>query len=62
MSKVLFDIPGDKTCLVFDVTYRLAQKSTNYAGQKHLWSEQKKFNPKPVVKPMAECFSDGFVL
>jgi len=37
----LFDIP-DKTCSIFDATYRLAQKSKNYAGQKQLWSEQKK--------------------
>jgi len=42
MAKTLFDIPDDKTCSIFDATYRLAQKSKNYAGQKHLWSEQKK--------------------
>lgn len=42
ISKVLFDIPDDKACIIFDATYRLAQKYANYAGQKHLWSEQKK--------------------
>lgn len=42
MAKELFDIPDDRSCCVFDATYRLAQKSKNFAGQKHLWSEQKK--------------------
>jgi len=42
MAKTLFDIPDDKICSIFDATYRLAQKSTNYAGQKQLWNEQKK--------------------
>jgi len=43
MAKTLFDMPDDKTCSIFDVTYRSAQKSMkNYAGQKQLWSEQKK--------------------
>jgi len=42
MAKTLFDIPDDKTCSIFDVIYRLTQKSKNYAGQKQLWSEQKK--------------------
>lgn len=59
MSKVLFDIPDDKTCIIFDATYRLAQKSKNFAGQKQLWSEQKKM---PLVKPMVGCSSDGWVL
>jgi len=36
MVKTLFDIPDDKTCSIFDATYRLAQKSKNYAGQKRL--------------------------
>jgi len=42
MAKTLFDIPDNKTCSIFDSTYRLVQKSKNYAGQKQLWSEQKK--------------------
>jgi len=36
MAKTLFDIPDDKTYNIFDATYRLAQKSKNYAGQKQL--------------------------
>jgi len=40
-AKTLFDIPDDKTC-IFHATYRLAQKSKNFAGQKQLWSKQKK--------------------
>jgi len=58
MAKTLFDIPDDKTC-IFDATYHLAQKSKNYAGQKQLWSEQKKM---PLVKSMVGCSSDGWVL
>lgn len=57
--KTLFDIPNDKACLVFDATYRLAQKSKNFAGQKQLWSEKKKM---PLVKPMVGCAPDGYVL
>jgi len=34
MAKTLFDISDDKTCSIFDTTYRLAQKSKNYARQK----------------------------
>ncbi|RLU15916.1 hypothetical protein DMN91_011673 [Ooceraea biroi] len=49
----------DEACIVFDATYRLAQKSANYAGQKRLWSEQKKM---PLAKPMVGCSSDGVVL
>jgi len=41
MVKILFDIPDDKTCSIFDATYCLTQKSKNYMGQKQLWSEQK---------------------
>jgi len=29
MAKILFDTPDDKTCSIFEVTYRLAQKSKN---------------------------------
>ena len=49
MAKILFDIANDNACLVFDVSYRLAQKSSNFAGQKQLWSEQEKM---PLVKPI----------
>jgi len=59
MTKTLFDTPDDKTCSIFDATYRLAQKSKNYAGQKQLWSEQKKM---PVVKPIVGFSPDGWVL
>lgn len=59
MAKTLFDIPDDKACSIFDATYRLAQKSKNYAGQKQLWSEQ---NIMPLVKPMVGCSPDGWVL
>lgn len=58
MSRTLFDIPYDKVGFIFDATYRLAQKSANFAGQKQLWSEQKK---APLVKPMVGCLPDGFV-
>jgi len=40
MAKTLFDIPDNETCSIFDATYRLTQKSKNYAGQKQLWSEK----------------------
>jgi len=36
MTKTLFDIFDDKTYSIFDATYRLAQKSKTYAGQKQL--------------------------
>lgn len=58
MAKILFDIPDDKACVIFDATYRLAQKSKNFSGQKQLWSEQKKM---PLVKPMVGCTPDGWV-
>lgn len=32
MAKTLFDIPDDKACCIFNVTYHLAQKSKNFAG------------------------------
>jgi len=57
MTKTLFDIPDDKTS-IFDLTYLLAQKSKNYAGQKQLWSGQKKM----PLKPMMDCSPDGWVL
>ncbi len=59
MAKILFDISDDKACCIFDATYRLAQKSSNFAGQKQLWSEQKKM---PLVKPMVGCTPDGYIL
>lgn len=58
MAKVLYDIPPDKLCFIFDATYRFAQKSANFAGQKLLWSEQKK---APLTKPMVGCTPDGYV-
>lgn len=39
--------------------YSFNPKSKNFAGQKQLWSEQKKM---PLVKPMVGCSSDGWVL
>jgi len=60
MAKTLFDIPDNKTFNIFDVTYRLVQKSKNYAGQKQLWSEQKKM---PFVKSMwVDCLLNGWIL
>jgi len=59
MVKTLFDIPDDKTCSIFDATYRLVQKSKNYAGQKQLWSEQKKML---LVKPMVVRLTVGHFL
>lgn len=59
MSQTLFDIPVNKGCVIFDGTYRLCQKSKNFAGQKNLWSEQKKL---PLIKPMVGCTPDGYVL
>jgi len=47
MTKI-FNIPENKTCGIFDATYRFAQKSKNFGqkqtGQKQLWSEQKKYH------------------
>jgi len=34
MAKMLFDILENKTCSIFDATYRLAQKSKNVLEQK----------------------------
>jgi len=51
MTKTLFDILNDKTCSIFDVTYSLAQKSKNYAGQK-----------MPLVKAIVSCSPNGWVL
>ena len=59
IAKILFDIANDKACLHFDATYRLAQKSSNFAGQKQLSSEQKKM---PLVKPMMACAPDGYII
>lgn len=59
VAKTLLDIPDDKGCCVFDGTYRLVQKSKNFAGQKMLWSEQKK---SPLYKPMVGCAPDGYIL
>jgi len=42
MAKMLFDIPENKTCSIFDTTFRLAQK--NFSGQKQLWGKQKKMS------------------
>jgi len=56
MAKTLFDIPDDKTCSIFDATYR---QSKNYTEQKQLWSEQKKMS---LVKPMVGCSPDDWVL
>ena len=58
MAKKLFGIPDDKACCIFDATYRLTQKSKNFAGQKMLWSEQKKM---PLVKPMVGCTPNGYI-
>lgn len=58
ISSTLFDISADKACYIFDATYRFAQKSKNFSGQKQLWSEQKKM---PLVKPMVGCTPDGYI-
>lgn len=42
MAKALFDINDENGVCLFDATYRFVQKSKNFAGQKMLWSEQKK--------------------
>lgn len=59
IAKALF-VTGDLNgvCL-FDATYRFVQKSKNFAGQKQLWSEQKKM---PLTKPMVGCAPDGYIL
>jgi len=36
MAKILFNILENKACSIFDATYRLAQKSKNFSGQKQL--------------------------
>lgn len=58
MAKALFDISDENGLCCFDATYRFAQKSKNFAGQKQLWSEQKKM---PLTKPMVGCAPDGYV-
>lgn len=58
-AKVLFDIGDENGLCCFDATYRFVQKSKNFAGQKQLWSEQKKM---PLLKPMVGCAPDGYVL
>lgn len=57
-AKVLFDIGDENGVCLFDATYRFAQKSKNFAGQKQMWSEQKKM---PLTKPMVGCAPDGYV-
>lgn len=57
-AKALFDIPDENGACCFDATYRFAQKSKNFAGQKQMWSEQKKM---PLTKPMVGCAPDGYV-
>lgn len=59
MAKALFDIDDQNGICCFDATYRFVQKSKNFAGQKQLWSEQKKM---PLTKPMVGCAPDGYVL
>lgn len=59
MAKALFDVGDENGVCLFDATYRLVQKSKNFAGQKQLWSEQKKM---PLMKPMVGCAPDGYVL
>lgn len=59
IARTLFDIPNDRGCAIFDATYRLCQKSKNFAGQKNMWSEQKKL---PLMKPMVGCTPDGYIL
>lgn len=58
-AKVLFDVGDDNGVCLFDATYRFVQKSKNFAGQKQLWSDQKKM---PLTKPMVGCAPDGYVL
>lgn len=59
MAKALFDLGEENAVCLFDATYRFVQKSKNFAGQKMLWSEQKKM---PLTKPMVGCAPDGYVL
>lgn len=59
MAKTLFDVNDENGFCLFDATYRFVQKSKNFAGQKQLWSEQKKM---PLEKPMVGCAPDGYVL
>lgn len=57
-AKVLFDVGDENGVCLFDATYRFVQKSKNFAGQKQLWSDQKKM---PLTKPMVGCAPDGYV-
>lgn len=59
IAKALFDVKDENGVCLFDATYRFVQKSKNFAGQKQLWSEQKKM---PLTKPMVGCAPDGYVL
>ncbi|XP_037030484.1 uncharacterized protein LOC119070320 [Bradysia coprophila] len=58
IAKSLFDMDDQNGVCLFDATYRFAQKSKNFVGQKQLWSEQKKM---PLTKPMVGCAPDGYV-
>lgn len=58
ISRTLFDIPDDGLCLVFDATYRLIQKSANYAAQRQFWSVPKGL---PLQKCMVGVCPDGYV-
>lgn len=58
IAKALFDMSDENGLCCFDATYRFCQKSKNFAGQKQLWSEQKKM---PLTKPMVGCAPDGYV-
>jgi len=42
MAKMLFDIPENKACSIFDAIYKVVQKSKNFSEQKQLWNKQKK--------------------
>lgn len=59
IAKALFDVGDQNGVCLFDATYRFVQKSKNFAGQKQLWSEQKKM---PLTKPMVGCAPDGYVI
>lgn len=59
IAKSLFNVSDQNGVVLFDATYRFVQKSKNFAGQKQLWSEQKKM---PLTKPMVGCAPDGYIL
>ncbi|KAH9388017.1 hypothetical protein TYRP_009220, partial [Tyrophagus putrescentiae] len=58
IASTLFDVQPSQTCLIWDCTYRIIQKSANYPGQRQFFNMQKQL---PLHKVMLGVCSDGFI-